>query len=263
MSSIPVQFSISIVSHGHRRFVVSLLHDLAQLGRHDLEIILTWNIFEDGSDFIGEQLPFRLTVINNLEPKGFAANHNQAFQHCEGANFVILNPDISLPADPFSELLNLLEQHAPCICAPIIKASDNKLEDSARFFPSPFSLAKKAAAKIFRVEQAPDAIPDHGAVLNPDWIAGMFMVIPRRIYQNLHGLEESYHLYYEDVDFCARARLSDIGVYVSKNAYAIHHAQRQSHKSLRYFGWHLESAAKFFTSKAYFIYLIRKLKTGI
>jgi N-acetylglucosaminyl-diphospho-decaprenol L-rhamnosyltransferase len=260
MSNHPTQLSVSIVSHGHRSYVVSLLQDLARLNRSDLEVILTWNILEEKIDLSGESLPFRLTVIDNQVPKGYAANHNQAFEHCNGDNFVILNPDISLPADPFSALLHLLEHYAPCICAPLIKATDNSLEDSARFFPSPFSLAKKAAAKIFRVEQALDKIPDDGGMLNPDWIAGMFIVVPRQIYKDLRGLEESYHLYYEDVDFCARARLNGIEVYVSKTVYAVHHAQRQSHKSLRYFGWHLKSAAKFFTSKAYFICAIRKMK---
>lgn len=254
------QFSVSIVSHGHGDYVFSLLQDIARLGRSDLEVILTWNIPEEPASLDAWPVPFPLTVINNGAPKGFAANHNQAFLSAGGANFVILNPDISLPDDPFPSLLRLMEKHGPCICAPLIKAPDQQLEDSARFFPSPFSLVRKAIAKILRLTPAREKIPDDGFALNPDWVAGMFMVIPRQVYKNLNGLRESFHLYYEDVDFCARAKLYGIKVYVSKAAYAIHDAQRQSHKNLHYFSWHLKSAIKFFTSKAYLICAIEKLK---
>jgi len=252
-------FSLSIISHGHRDFIVSLLSDLARLNRSDIEVVLTWNIKDEETDFSTEKYPFKLISLVNEKPKGFAANHNAAFRYSSGANFVLLNPDISLPQDPFNPLLDVLQKYSPCIGAPLIKKSNNELEDSARFFPSPLSLAKKAVNKLFNSIPAIEKVPEREDVLNPDWIAGMFIAIPRAIYIQLNGLQERYYLYYEDVDLCARARLNNIEIYVSKNAYAIHHAQRKSHRSVRFFRWHLESAIKFFASKAYIALSLRKI----
>lgn len=253
-------FSISLVSHGHRDFVVALLNDLGRLDRKDIQVILTWNKGTEGIAIPETDFPFAFTQIENETPKGFAANHNTAFKRSYGANFVILNPDIRIFQDPFPALLALIKENYPCICAPIITNTENQLEDSARFFPSPLSLVKKAAAKFFNYPLTHDNIKEDKAVLYPDWIAGMFMVIPREIFIRLNGLSEKYHLYYEDVDFCARANLSDVGIYVSKQATAVHDARRESHKNPQFLKWHIKSALKFFLSTAY-LRVILKQKT--
>lgn len=224
--------------------------DLVRLNRMDIEVILTLNLPESLS-FDPDQLPFHFEIIRNAMPKGFSANHNAAFARSHGRNFVILNPDIRLHHDPFDILLSLLASSPNTICAPQIDNEQSEIEDSARSFPTPFFLVKKLGRKIFGKPPPADAVPAAQDVLMPDWVAGMFMVVPRAIYARLRGLDERYHLYYEDVDFCARARLAGCQVLVSKQARATHHAQRDSHRKLRYLAWHLASAMKFFTSSAY------------
>jgi N-acetylglucosaminyl-diphospho-decaprenol L-rhamnosyltransferase len=255
----PVGFTISIVSHGHRNFVFSVLTDLANLNRNDIDVVVTWNLKAEQPSHFENAYPFRIISLVNDLPKGFAANHNAAFQHCSGKNFVVLNPDISIPVDPFPEILEVLEKYTRCICAPTIVNSQLAVEDSARSFPSPYSLTKKAFVKLLRLQPLSEAIPEKDGLMNPDWIAGMFMVIPAPIYQKLGGLEERYHLYYEDVDFCARARLAHIEIYVIKHVAVIHHAQRTSHTNWRFFKWHLTSAARFFLSRAYLSLSFKRL----
>jgi GT2 family glycosyltransferase len=245
------KFSISIVSHGHRDLVLALLGDIARLGRSDLDVILTWNSKTENTEIEQAAYPYRIKTIINGQPKGFASNHNAAFLHCNGEYFVILNPDIRLPEDPFDTLLEILHTDQDAICAPLILNATHEQEDSARYFPSPWILIKKAIAKILGNKPISKPIPRHGDLLVPDWIAGMFIVVPRHIYAALEGMSEDYFLYYEDVDFCARARLQGVKVLVSTKAVAIHEARRESHKSLKFFGWHLRSAIRFFASRAY------------
>lgn len=250
-------FSISIVSHGHRDFILALLDDIARLARNDLDVILTWNSKEENSAIEATAYPFPLKTISNAQPKGFASNHNAAFLYCSGENFVVLNPDIRLRNDPFDTLLDVLRTTPNAICAPLILNEKNESEDSARFFPSPWTLVKKAVAKFFRHELVPPQVPCQGELLVPDWIAGMFLVVPRRIYESLGGMSENYYLYYEDVDFCARARLRGVHILVSTKVAAIHEARRESHRNLRFFVWHLRSAFKFFLSPAYWRMVFR------
>lgn len=247
----PPTFSISIVSHGHRAMIISLLHDLASMQRPDIEVLLTWNLQDEAQANNLEDLSFPVIHIVNPVPKGFAANHNAAFRQSTGENFVVLNPDIRLPADPFDALLDVLRITPNAICAPLIRNTLNELEDSARFFPSPLTLLKKAIAKAFRIPLALQSIPARDSLLMPDWVAGMFMVIPRAVYADLQGLCEKYFLYYEDVDLCARARLRGVSILVTTKAFAIHDARRESHRSMRFLAWHIASALRFFTSEAY------------
>jgi GT2 family glycosyltransferase len=243
-------FSISIVSHGHKEHISRLIEDLARLHRSDFEVILTLNLPEDlGIDF--GLLPFSTKLINNPTPKGFAENHNAAFVQTAGDYFVILNPDIELTEDPFDILLALLNANSNSICAPTVLNGAGALEDSARNFPTPLFLLKRLASRLFKLSLPDEPVPAKNDVLAPDWVAGMFVIVPRDIYQKLNGLDERYHMYFEDVDFCARARLAGCHVLVSRQAKVIHNAQRDSHRKVRYMLWHVKSALKFFTSIAY------------
>ncbi|WP_338845897.1 glycosyltransferase [Massilia sp. W12] len=241
--------SISIVSHGHAQHVQQLLEDLVHCAPANAEVILTHNLPEQIS--LPPKLPFAIKQVHNPAPKGFAANHNHAFSLSRGAYFVILNPDVRLPENPFPQLLALFAHHPKALAAPLIVNQHGMVEDSARNFPTPLLLMKKAAGKLFRFRLAQDQVPAKDDWLMPDWVAGMFIMAPRAVYEHLRGLNEHYFLYYEDVDFCARARLAGCDILVNRNVRVVHEAQRDSHKKARYLLWHMKSALKFFTSQAY------------
>lgn len=243
-------FSISIVSHGHRTYIARLLLQLAALDRSDFDVVLTLNLPEEAPVAL-DSLPYRVQLVQNPQPRGFAANHNTAFDLCTGDYFVILNPDIRLLDDPLSHLLALLEEDTHCICAPLIINDAGLVEDSARYFPSPYRLAKRLACRLLGVRIPPDKVPQTAQVLMPDWVAGMFLVVPRQVYQALGGFNDGYFLYFEDVDFAARARLLGYRIKVHKAVRVVHEAQRDSHRKFRYMVWHLQSATKFFVSGTY------------
>ncbi|MEB0164957.1 hypothetical protein QN360_18855, partial [Glaciimonas sp. CA11.2] len=68
-------FSISIVSHGHKKYIEELIQNIRKINRDDVEIILISNIHEKFDvDYDGLSFPLRL--IENSTPKGFAENHN-------------------------------------------------------------------------------------------------------------------------------------------------------------------------------------------
>jgi N-acetylglucosaminyl-diphospho-decaprenol L-rhamnosyltransferase len=248
--SMSLTFSISIVSHGHKEHVSRLIEGLTRLNRPDFEVILTLNLPEDlGTDY--GALPFSIKVIKNPTPRGFAVNHNAAFAHVNGDYFVILNPDIELKDDPFDALLALLNSNVNSICAPTVLNGAGALEDSARCFPTPTFLLRRVVSRVLKFSLPDEPMPTKNDVLTPDWVAGMFVVVPRVIYEKLNGLDERYHMYFEDVDFCARARLAGCQVLVSRQAKVIHNAQRDSHRKIRYLLWHLQSAFRFFTSTPY------------
>jgi N-acetylglucosaminyl-diphospho-decaprenol L-rhamnosyltransferase len=77
------------------------------------------------------------------------------------------------------------------------------------------------------------------------------MIFPRSIFEKLGGFDESYFLYYEDVDICGRLKLLGYRVALVPSFQVVHSAQRTSHRSFRYLLWHVSSMAHFFLSPVF------------
>lgn len=235
------QVSLSVVSHGQAALVAELLRDVQAHVAGPIEVILTLNVPEALSFSPGDY-PFPVRLVSNARPQGFGANHNQAFALSSGAYFAVLNPDIRLRADPLPALLAALGGEVG-VAAPTVLNPANEPEDSARKFPTPLAILHKALGGS-RVGDYPIDQPR----IFPDWVAGMFMLFPRRVFADLRGFDERYFLYYEDVDLCARLRSAGLRVCQVAECFVIHDARRQSHRNLRYLRWHVTSMLRFFLS---------------
>ena len=229
--------AVSIVSHGHGPMVERLVQSL--LGLPEVaQIIVTRNVPEAGSPFSSE----RVMYLENPVPKGFAANHNAAFRHCRHPLFCIMNPDIGLLTNPFPQLLMAITSAKGAVIAPLVVAPDGKPEDSIRHFPSLRSLLAKALCGT-------DGSYGSGrgdADFFPDWVAGMFMLFRSADFLSLQGFDEHFHLYYEDVDICARTWKNGMRVVACPAVAIVHDARRDSRRNLRYFMWHLASMGRYF-----------------
>jgi N-acetylglucosaminyl-diphospho-decaprenol L-rhamnosyltransferase len=215
--------SISIISHGQFELVKNLLTDLEKYCADQIEVILTLNIPEEFSADLTFSFP--LKIIKNIKPKGFGANHNQAFLNISGEYFCVLNPDIRLFNNPFPVLI----KNKNGVTAP-------KIDDNAREFLTPLRLLKR----IFKKTPLDTT--------HPDWVAGMFMVFPKEIYEKVHGFDERYFLYCEDMDICWRLRKLGYSITVERDLNVVHDARRDSHKKLKYLYWHLKSLWIYLTS---------------
>lgn len=238
--------SLSVVSHRQARLVRQLLGDIAAHVAGPIEVFLTVNVRESIA-FQPADFNFPLHIATNPAPKGFGANHNAAFSRSAGKFFCVLNPDIRLESDPFPPLVACFGPNRIGVAAPLITAPDGRVEDSARRFPTPLRLLKKAAGMGRRIDYAIGTEP-----FCPEWVAGMFMVFPRDVFEAMGGFDERYFLYYEDIDLCARLRIGGYKAIVCPAVSAVHDARRQSHRSLRYIRWHLASILRFFLSPSFF-----------
>jgi GT2 family glycosyltransferase len=242
----PQRFTISVVSHGHGAMLAALLDDIVRLrpaGADD--IIVTLNIPE-APGFDRNRWGTALRWIDNPAPKGFAANHNAALRGAQQPYLAVVNPDIRLHDDAFAALARRLAGQ-PGIAAPLVTDSQSHKQDSARQLPTPMALARRAVRRLAGTGPAPP-------VATPDWIAGMFYIIDRPVWEALNGFDEGYFLYCEDVDLCLRARLAGFHLRYETDILVLHDAQRDSHRSMRHLSWHLTSLARLWRSPAYRAY---------
>lgn len=237
--------SVSIVSHGQSNIVKNLLEDLKKLCDSHYEIIITLNI-EEKISFDIDSFPFFVHIIRNLRPRGFSENHNSAFAVSAGKYFCVLNPDIRLDNNPFTELLSAFGNKNIGMVAPKVISPEGSLEDSIRPFPNPITIF----AKLLNLEYMSNDIAK--ILARPHWVAGMFILFDRTVFEMLNGFDERYFLYYEDVDICARLQFSGYRIAYCSKVAVIHEAQRTSHGNIKYLRWHLSSMSRFFTSKVFF-----------
>lgn len=242
---------VSVVSHGQAALVQRFLNGVEKhIDPKSVVVTLTLNIPET-IEFSQSDFSYPLNILKNAEPKGFGANHNAAFRSIREADrsefFCVANPDIELEDDALSPLIAMVSADKTIgIGGPLVKNSLGLIEDSARRLPTPVNIFRRAVGRrsLDYDMRAP--------VVYPDWIAGMFMVFPKRVFKELGGFDERYFLYYEDVDICSRARLQGYRIAVNTASTVVHDARRSSHCRISYLRRHLRSMTRFFSSKVFF-----------
>ncbi len=232
-------FTFSIVSHNQAILVNNLLEDLNNIKERSFDVIVTSNISETVP--INQVHNFSLTLLKNVNPLGFGANHNQAFLHCKSDYFVILNPDITIDEINMNSLISHFQDKSIGIVAPAVVNPLGFVEDSVRDFPTPLNLL----LRILRLRKC--IIPSDISIV--DWVAGMFILIKRDVFVGVNGFDEKrFYMYFEDVDLCKRVHKKGYSIIYDPTQKVIHDARRSSRRNIRHISWHLSSMLRYFTN---------------
>lgn len=233
--------TISIVSHGQLALVLPLLEQLDRYSRAVIDkVLLTLNIPE--ADLLaGRSWGFEVERIENASPKGFGANHNQAFERCGTEWFLVLNPDIRFDSDVLSPLLAQAAPDAGLLTPRILEPGKTEPEPHRALLTPLEILGRKK--------------PGYVRPTVPAWIPGLFMLFRSEAYRQVGGFDEKFFMYGEDFDICARTRLAGWKLQVGENLLARHDAQRESHRSRKYLYWHVTSLLKVWLSASFWRYL--------
>ncbi|WP_399685528.1 glycosyltransferase [Xenophilus sp.] len=233
----PPPVTVSIVSHGQQALIGPLLGDLDRFCAGVVgKVVLTVNIPEPEA-LADRAWRFPVERIANATPKGFGANHNQAFAHCATPWFLVLNPDIRLDGDVLSPLLALAQERTGLLAPRILEPGRTAPEPHRRLITPREILARRK--------------PGYTAPAVPDWIPGLFMLLRSRAYADVRGFDERFFMYGEDFDLCARLRLAGWSIRIGEDLLARHEAQRASRRSLRHLQWHVGSLLRVWSSGAF------------
>lgn len=253
--------SVSIVSHGHGHMVCDALRGLAaQTGVLRLQVLLTLNA-PDEAICLPELPNLSLTIIRNLTPRGFSANHNTAASLATEEYFLVMNPDIVIEdTSVLSTLIGDIRRAGYGFVAPKVVGRNGEPEDFARRNITPPRLLCRAlsvkSADRFKSEVSIVGTPFF-------WLAGMFLLFDKEHFRSLGGFDERFFLYCEDYDICARAAEAGVKYGVTWTCSVVHLAQRKSRANVRHLIWHLTSISRVWTSKVFWRRLGADLRTYI
>lgn len=211
-----------------------------------LRVWLTVNVPEPDLLMFGQEAwPFELHVLSNDVPKGFGANHNQAFDREQQSSkpasfFCVLNPDMEWIDDPFPPLLSAVQSPKAGCVYPRQIDSDGNVQDHRRTLPTPRALVHRHLTTN-----------STNTINKTDWINAAFLVFPTNVFAELGGFDTGYFMYCEDVDISLRLQLAGYELIEVPTTKVIHHARRASRKNLQHMVWHLISLLRLWRSKSY------------
>ena len=185
----------------------------------DLEVIVVDNDSQDGtSEMLMVEFP-EVKTIALAQNKGFAYANNLGIKLAKGELLMLLNPDTVLNDNFFSQTFEYLE-HNPhvAIVGPLILNIDGSVQDSVRRFPDWRSqmliLLKMKNIMPQQKWLANYLIPnfDYQSVAEVDQIMGAAMIIRRSTFDKIGLLDQQYFIWFEEVDFCQRAKKQGLSI---------------------------------------------------
>jgi GT2 family glycosyltransferase len=160
----------------------------------NMEVIVIDNNSGDGKINDLEEKFSRFRFIKAKINGGYAYGCNLGAASASGDVYMILNPDTIVKEEAVGKLLRYSIAHPEYYIISCRQIGGNgKERKSAGKFPG---ISKRKFKK-----RNPEA-----SFSFPDWVSGSLMMIRKETFLSLHGFDESFWMYYEDVDICLRAR---------------------------------------------------------
>lgn len=208
----------------------SIRHSNHNPSVHLANCIVVDNASTDGSVDLIRDLDLPLKLILNTENRGFGFASNQGAKCVSSKYILFLNPDVRLFPDSLEKSVSFMESdHDVQIGILGIQMIDQKgvIHRNVARFPSPTSLFYQMLGidRLLPRQFPPHFMTDwaHLESRVVDQVPGSFFLVRRAVFDQLHGFDERFFMYFEDLDLAYRARKSGWVNYYLSNVRAFHH----------------------------------------
>jgi GT2 family glycosyltransferase len=199
----------------------------------DAEIIVIDNASSDDSCAMVKRDFPKVRLIENRENVGFSKANNQAVAVAKGEYLCILNPDTAVAEDTFIQCLAKAEKlpKLGALGVYLLDGTGNFLPESKRNLPTPkVSLFKMLGfTKRYYAKHIHENKQGEVAVL-----VGAFMFLKRSIYNEVHGFDEDYFMYGEDIDLSYKISQAGYQNYYLGTTETLHYKGESTQKDAAY-----------------------------
>lgn len=254
-----MDLSIVIVNYNTKKLTSQTVKSVIDTTKGiDYEIIVADNSSDSSQYFTSEDK--RVKVIPNVENKGFGNACNIGAKMAVGRYVLFLNSDTIMQKDTLEKCVKYMDIHSDIGCLGIKTILKNGEFDHGckRGFPTPFNslcyvlhLDKifKNSKKFGGYTLSYLSIDETNEV---DSVSGAFMLIPRKVLDEVGLFDESIFMYAEDIDLCYRIKLSGYKVVYYADAFMIHlKGQSGLHTKNKQVIYHFHNGIKIFYDKYY------------
>jgi GT2 family glycosyltransferase len=228
--------SIVVISFNTRGLLRACLTSLyAELQAIPNEVFVVDNNSRDGSaDMVEQEFP-AARLIRSAVNLGFGAANNQAFALAAGRYIVLLNSDAFLEPEALRRSIAYMDADPRIgLGGARLIGRDGSWQASARLFPSLLNdflslsglAAKFPKSRFFgRQDHTWDA---QDRPIDTDWVPGAYSIVRRTVLHQVGCFDETFFLYYEEVDLCFRIKQAGYLVRYWPDVVVVHYGGESS-----------------------------------
>ena len=252
--------SVIIVHYRVPLYLAQCLYSLeVALAGKEAEIIVVDNDSQPNDTI---SLINRFTQVRWIAPGeniGFAAACNLGWKQSCGQYILFLNPDTLITAQAIDASLGHLRKNnkVGAVGCRLVNGFGYFLPESKRSLPSMFSAACKLTGLSSLFPQS--AIFNQYAMGNVDSrdscavevLTGAYLLVPRKVLEEVNGFDEAFFLYGEDVDFSRRIGVAGYTCWYEGGTTVIHFKGASSRQRGSHYFHHFYRAMMVYCNKYY------------
>jgi GT2 family glycosyltransferase len=221
--------SIITVNYKTSDYLEKMLESLfAYHKNYDVEVIIVENNSGDDLTQVSKRFP-NVKLIYSNKNLGFAGGCNLGIQSAHGDYIVLINPDIFFTDDSLYQICDAMDKQTDVgIGGVSLKNLDGTQQKCVWRFPTPID----QLFLLFKVHHVfPSVSPiakwrmddfDYTKDSDVDQVMGAFFCIRRKLLQQIGLLDDEFFMWYEEVDYCKRAKNAGWRVYFFSKIKAKH-----------------------------------------
>ncbi|MBV8730218.1 MAG: glycosyltransferase family 2 protein [Acidobacteriia bacterium] len=227
--------SVIVISYNTRRVLRQCLETVgrdagpAESNGVRFETLVVDNGSRDGSpEMVESQFPW-VRLIQTGANLGFAAANNRALPLAQGRYLILLNSDAFCEPGAIERAIAHMDADPGIgLGGGRLIGKDDSWQPSARLFPSLFNDFASLSGLAHRYRKSRlwgRADRTWADLLEPteaDWVPGAFSIIRREALQKAGAFDESFFLYYEEVDLCRRIKAAGYRIHYWPDVVIVH-----------------------------------------
>ena len=224
---------VVIVNFRTPKFVISCLETLLpEVGGIAAKVVVVDNHSGDESIPILTQwqkardLQNRVSLVSSEKNVGFAGGNNAGIRSLGAKFYLLLNSDTLVRPGAVGVMLETARRFPNAgLVSPRLEWPDGRGQESCFRFHTPYSELMQSARTglIDRfLRNYIVAMPLQERIARPQWTSFACALIRREVFDQVGMLDEGYFMYFEDVEFCYRARKAGWDIVHNPEARVIH-----------------------------------------
>lgn len=141
---------------------------------------------------------------------GFSAGNNLGIKAITADAYLLLNSDTIVRPGAIASLIKAMETHPQAgLISPRLEWPDTTPQISCFRYRSPISelIAAAATGPVTQLLHSYDVpIPVSDEAIEPEWTSFACVLIRKEVIDQIGLMDEGYFMYFDDIDYCRRAR---------------------------------------------------------